>query len=238
MRRRLFIPHALACGIAVLTLTACNQSQFGGELTAKPQPLAIQQATGQTLRIPQQEPFSIALPRSRQEPGLGGQADAQADAQPGGSATATATVQGGGTAQAGFQLGHAFRNETDRQFKLDIAFSYDYEMEASAEPETPYADCQVELMLFVRKERGAAQPLTLLQHSTENGAASRAAQRETARISVILPPQETVNIYLAGQAAINIEADRSAQGRLALRDVQLAVDITPAPPVGTFGDER
>ncbi len=227
-----------AAGSLTLAAVGCGGANFGSELSAKPKPQALGRTEGKTLRLPQDEPFSIHLNRSQQQAGLDGTAEADARAKREGQGAVSARVTSGGQASATFQLGHAFANDGDRQVDLNVAVSCEYEYEAGADPATPWPDATVGLKLYARDGRNRLlNSFSLVQHSTKQGAASSRDRKEL-RFTLTLGPGESVNVFLAGQVAIEVEAGRSAHGSLKLSGLQMEVETRPAPPVRTAGDEQ
>ena len=193
---------------------------------------------GDTLRLPEQEAFSIALPQTSEKAGLDGTAEADADATQAGTAAAAAAVTNSGTVLGSFQLGHAFKNDVERQTDFDFDLRFHYEFEIAATPETSYPDAQVGLKLYARGSRGRLlRDLTLFEHSTENGSTVRKSD-ETLHFTVTLGPGEAVNVFLAGQVRIEIREGRSARGSLKLSDLRMDVTTRPAPAVKSSDDEQ
>jgi len=222
--------------VCSLLLAGCSSAQFGSELSARPKPQPIRDVESTTLRLPQTAPFSIALPRASKEAGLEGQADADASAKPSGEAEATASVTDSGKAEGLFQLGHAFANDTDRQMDLDCNVRFHCELEARQEPDARLPDASSGLRLYAREERGRMlRDIPLVEQSTENGTTQRQAD-EDLHFTVTLGPGQSVDIFLAGQARVDIPSGRSASATLKLRGLQFEVVTRPAPPIQAASD--
>lgn len=237
MMRTRFAGWAAHAGLtlAVGLFASCTSGELGGELAARPKPHALRQPEGVTIRLPQDEPFAIALPRSSRQVGLGGEAAADATAKPTGEAEARASVTTSGTAEGVFQLGHALLNETDRQTDLDLTVRFRYSFEVTQATESRLADAVLGLRLFARDDRGRLlRELPLVQHSTENGAAQRSAD-ECVQFTLTLAPGGAVNVFLAGQTKVDIPAERSAAALLKLEGLQFEVVTRPAPAVRADG---
>lgn len=229
---------ALATTGVFMLLVGCGGGHFGSTLSASPRPQPLHQADGATLRLPQEAPFSIALPQSSRAAGLGGQADADAQAKSDGQAEVSARVTTSGTAEGLFQLGHALSNDTDRQADVDFRVRFTYEFETRAGPDVRQPDAAVGLKLYARDQRGRLlREMTLVSHTTESGPTSRQST-EDLRFTLTVGPGTALDVFLAGQARVEISADRSASARLALRDLQIEVVSRPAPAVRTASHER
>lgn len=232
-RRFVTIPALAAAALLLASgLAGCSNTRFGSQLSVQPRPQPISAAAGTTLRLPQDKAFSIALPSANREPGLGGTAEADADATGAGTAEASAAIADSGTAAGLFQLGHSFENDTSRQADFKFTVRYHYAFEAAATPESGYPDAVVGLKLYARGQRGRLlQDLSLIQHSTDSGSLERAGE-EALHFTLTLGPDEVVTVFLAGQVKVEIREGRSAHGALKLRDVQMEVVTKPAPATG------
>lgn len=223
---------------SVLVCVGCGGAQFGSELSAHPQPRLIEKPARTTLRVPQDEPFAIALPRSAREGGLDGTADGDATADPAGSATATASVKFSGMSESLFQLGHSFANGTDQQMDLDVTAHFHSTYRVHAEPDAQLPDALVGLRLYVRDSRGRMlRDLVLLDQTTENGATQSEAD-QSPRFTITLAPGESADVYVAGLAKVDIPTGRTATAELSLSGLQLEVVTQPAPLVPAASHER
>jgi hypothetical protein len=220
----------VAAGLLAL-LTGCMGAQFGSELSAKPKPRALRSTQSATVHLPQDEAFAIVLPSAHKKAGLDGTAESDADAKPAGAAEASASVKTAGTAEGLFQLGHALSNETDRQ--MDVAFTVrvHYEFEARNQPAERLPDAAVGLRLYAREPRGRLlRDLVLVDATTESGTAQRHGD-ETLNFTLTLGPGDTVHVFLAGQAKVDISTGRSASSSLKVSHLEFDVVTQPAPPV-------
>lgn len=228
---------ALLLATSLLACAGCSGTQFGSELSARPRPRLIGQPHSTTLRVPQDERFAIALPRSTRQAGLDGTADGDATADPTGSASATATVKLSGTAESLFQLGHSFANGTDQQLDLDITARCHSTYRVHAEPNAQLPDAVVGLRLYVRDSRGRMlRDLVLLDQDTENGTTQGQAD-QSPRFTITLAPGESADVYIAGLAKVDIPTGRTATAELTLSGLQFEVVTQPAPLVPAASHE-
>lgn len=222
-------------GLALLA--GCESGQFGAELVAQPKAYAISSTETTTLRLPRDQSYNIALPRVMKEPRLGGTAEADAEAAAAGTAMALAEVDSGGVAEGVFQLGHALRNATDRQtdFEVDVKFSHAFT--AGMSSAAGLADAMAGLRIYARTARGRIlRDIALLDYSTESGPINRSSS-EGVSFTVTLGPEDTLNVFLAGRARVDVPDDRSAHARLELTDVTMDITAMPAPAVQAAGGE-
>jgi hypothetical protein len=221
---------------SLLALSACGGGGLGSELAVRPTPRALDTSAGSTLRVPQDEPFSITLAPKQAAPGLGGTADAVTNVSKDGHADAMARVENGGTAVASFQLGHAVENDTDRLVSLHVRLQCEYETEIEATPAGPSPDAKVELTLYARDGRNRlVRTLNLTRQATDEGAA---ASRDGKDVEFTLPlgARTSLNIYLAGGVAIDTPEGRAARGALKLDKLEMEITAQAAPPVEKAGD--
>jgi hypothetical protein len=234
---RSLIPPALIVALFAGVLTpGCGGDRFGSELKAQPAAFETSSVEGETIRLPQDRPFSITLTKGSEEPGLGGSAGAGAEADEQGRAGAQASVDSGGMAHALFQLGHAFTNATDRQADFEFTISFEHAYEVSATPEVRLPDASVGLNLYARAAGGRLlRDMTLIDYSTLSGAARQTAKK-TVAFSLVVGPNETVNVFLAGQSQVEVPAERSAEADLQVTGLTYEVVTKPAPAVRKTGD--
>jgi hypothetical protein len=220
----------LVAGCAV-AIAGCSSDQFGAELSARPRPSAIRTPEGTTFRVPEDQPFVIALQRKNSAAGLEGQADADATAGGDGHAGARVRVVRAGQAQALFQLGSAFVNDTERTIDLECALHFRYRLDISQEPRSAAKDGALGLRLYAREARGRMlREMNLFDVGSEEGAARRDSE-EHLEFTLTISPGETVNVYLAGQARADIPAERSLTAELKVSDVRLHAVSHAAPDV-------
>lgn len=220
----------------LLAATGCGGGSFGSELAVRPSPLDIKRADESTIRIPADHKFSIALAPAQHAAGLDGVASADSHASRDGTADASAKVERGGKGDAGFQLGHGFRNDTDRQLDLSlrVKYAYDFAIEIAQGP----AKGATGLNFYARNHRGLLlRSLVLLTQSLEEGATSRSGQ-DAASLVITLAPGDSVDVYLAGQALVDVADGRSASCRIRVSDVQLEAAVRPAPVVQPAADAQ
>jgi hypothetical protein len=147
-------------------------------------------------------------------------------------------VENGGSATAGFQLGHALRNDSDRLVSMHVRLRCEYETEAQATPPGPLPDAKVELNLYARDGRNRlVRTFNLAQHSTEEGAA---ASRDRKDIDLTLPlgAREWVSIFLAGGVEIETPEGHAARGAIQLNQLEMEITTETAPPVQKAADEQ
>jgi len=226
-------------GLFLLLLPGgCANGGSGTELAVRPVPRALEGVDGETIRLPQDEPFSIALRPLREAPGLTGGADADAHVSRDGNADAFARVENGGSAQAVFQLGHAFQNDSDRQMELNVRLRCAYEVAAGATPPSPFPRAKVDLRLCARgRSNRLLRNLNLAHHSTEEGAAASTDQKDV-RFMLILSPHESVSIFVAGTVTAETREEQSAEGSIELSGLEMEVQTKLAPPVRSADNEQ
>jgi hypothetical protein len=222
----------------LLLLSGCGGGDVGSELTVRPTPRSLSSGERATLRLPQDEPFSITLAPTRESPGLGGTAEADAHVSRDGNADAVARVDEGGSALARFQLGHAVKNESDRQMDLLVRLRCEYETEAEATPPGPLPDATVGLKLYARDGHNRLlRNIGMVDHSTEEGAAS-SKDRKDVEFTLTLGPRETLSVFLAGSVEIETRVGHSARGSIKLSGLEMQIETALAPPVRQAGDEQ
>jgi hypothetical protein len=188
--------------------------------------------------LPQEEPFSITLGPTQETPGLDGTAEADTHVSKDGKANAVASVENGGSALAGFQLGHALQNDSDRQMDLHVQVRCEFGTEADATPPGSPPDAQVGVALYARDGRNRLlRHFDLAQHSTEEGAASSRDQKDL-QFTLTLGPRESVNVFLAGSVKIDAQDGHSARGSIKLDGLEMDITTKMAPPVQKVGDEQ
>ena len=225
-------------GISLMLLSGCGGDGFGSELAVRPRPQALKLDDDATLRLPQDEPFSIALAPKQAAPGLGGTADAVSHVSKEGRADASAHVENGGSATASFQLGHALRNDSDRLVSMHVRLRCEYETEAQATPPGPLPDAKVELNLYARDGRNRlVRSFNLAQHSTEEGAAA-SKDRKDVDLTFPLGAREWVSIFLAGGVEIETPEGHAARGSIKLNKLEMEITAEMAPPVQKAADEQ
>lgn len=235
--RTLSLSICLLVSIVVLPiLTGCSGGEFGSELREKPKHAsALSPAGGTTLHLPQDQPFYITLAESHKTPGLGGKADADAQADKKGTAEATARVDNGGSATASFQIGHSMKNDSDRMMNLHVRVVCDYESAAGAAPPGPLPDAQVGLNLYARDGRNRLlTSMNLVKQASDAGAASSKNRKEI-EFSIPLGAHEWIHIYLAGGVQIETPEGRSADGVVKLTDLEMEIQQEVAPPLEPVG---
>ncbi len=235
MRTRVF--SAVLAGPVMLGLgllgAGCGGGRFGTDLSQRPQPYALAAPAATTLHLPQERPFNITLGRSNRAPGLSGSVEADAATNGQGTADARVSIQQGGQGEALIQLGHALRNDTDRQTDVDFLIRVQFELEAATQPAENRPGASVGLRLYARDQRGRLRhEAVLVDYTTESGAVQRIGQ-ETVRLTLTLAPGDALDLFLAGRVVGEVEGPRSAAARLQIRSLQYEITTQPAPPVRT-----
>jgi hypothetical protein len=222
----------LIIAAAAFAAGGCSSAQFGVEMAVRPKPYLLRSVAPATLRLPQDQPFAIALESDHREPGLDGTADAGAAAKGTGEGSATATVERSGSAEGLFRLGQGFTNDTDRQIDLDLVMRYRYEFGARAEPAAPRTpDATVGLRLYAHEAHGRMQrDLVLIDYSTEDGATQQQGDKRV-ELTLTLGPGQSMDVFVAGRAKVDVKALRTAAATLKLSDLQFEVATRPAPEV-------
>lgn len=224
---------ARTCCISMLGLlfAGCAGGSMTSELAAKPDSHAMSKLASSVIHLPKDQKFSIALAPAQKSPGLGGSADATAQAASDGNASLHASVENGGTASATFQVGHAFSNDTDRQMDLRVRLRFDYEYSAAAKPVSLAADSVLGVDIFARSTRGKLlKTIPVLTFSTAEGDLSSRGVRE-ADFSVTLSPAESAIIFVGGNVQITTKDGHSANGTINLSKLEMSVEPKPAPMV-------
>lgn len=235
---RMFRRSAAAC-VALTGLglgagaTGCGAAGFGSELSTVPVAKPVSDISGGTIRIPQDEKFSIRQQSDHDQAELGGSATADATAAVEGTAAATADVTHGGTAEGTFQLGHAFQNDSNRQMDLLVRVRCTYEATVSNEPVTALPDAFAGLNLYARDGRNRlVRTDVLAAQSTEQGGTTGGGQVER-RFTLTLAPGDSVAVFVAGNARVGVKPERSARSSIRLTGLELEVSPKLAPAVGS-----
>lgn len=226
----MFTRIVLLSGVLLL-LAGCAGAEFGAELRKRPEPLALDRPENRSLSLPGDQPFTITLKEATEKAELTGTADADATASGDGSGMARAEVSQGGTASAGFQVGHAFRNQTARHMQVDVAarLRISYEVGDADDEGLPLAGAYATLYARDNQNRTLGKH-TLLSHKSDVGDAS-GEKEETVSFELLLAPGATANIYVAGNVQINAEEGKSAAGSVKLDGLEMKVDVRPAPGI-------
>lgn len=223
--------------LPVLTLaiasSGCGAAGFGSELATVPVAKPVADMAGRTLRIPQDDKFSIRQQADHDQAELGGSASADATASVDGAASASAVVTHGGSGEGTFQLGHAFSNDSDRQMDLSVRVRCTFEAEVSNDPVTALPDAFAGLNLYARDNKNRLLRTDVLAaQSTEQGGTSGGGQVER-RFTLTLAPGASVAVYVAGTATVGVKPERSAQASLKLTALEMEIEPKLAPAVGS-----
>lgn len=207
--------------VTPLALVGCESAQYGSELSATPRPRVIDAAGGLSIRLPDEAAFGIVLPESREQPLLNGRSDARSTADKGGSGLASAAVELGGVGEALFRVGHAFQNATAQEVAITCRVSYSYELEISASVATAASDAVAGLRLYVRDKQGRLlRTIPLVDYTSADGAVRRSGSDEVS-VDLTLAPGATLNLFVAGQARVDVPEERSARATIALKELKM-----------------
>ncbi len=219
---------ALAGAIAP-GLIGCAASGVGSDLTELPAPLLLREATPAQMQLPAQTPFSIRFSKSSEQAGLLGTADASASATREGACAAKAEVLNGGKASGTTQLGHLFKNDTNRQVDVTVRAKFHFEYSATITPDSRLPGATVYVMLYARDQRNRLlREFTLTNHTTEQGAAVRKSD-EDVTFTLTLAPQDSISVFTAGQVDVDVPQGRNAVASLSITGLQLDVSTKPSP---------
>jgi hypothetical protein len=238
-RPRVDVISAAVIGcLCVVFLAGCGGGDFGSELSDRPKPRVLVPEDGSVIHLPKDGAFLIAVGPTQETPGLGGTANADTHVSKEGNADATAVVENRGSALAGFQLGHALKNGSERQMELLVRVRCEFETSAEATPPGPLPDAKIGLKLYARDGRNRLlRNLPLAQQSTEEGAAS-SKDRKDVEFTITLGPGESVSIFLAGSVKVDTPEGHSARGSIKLSGLEMDVETRMAPAVQKVGDEQ
>jgi hypothetical protein len=211
---------SLSC--TLLVLAGCESAQYGSDLSASPRPRVID-ATGNTIKLPDETPFSITLPESRERPLLNGKADAKCAAEKSGAGLASADVQTGGVAEALFRVGHAIQNGTPQEISLTCKVRFAYEFEVGTSAVTAASDGVVGLRLYARDAQGRLlRSVPLVDYTSADGAVRRSGNEDVV-VELALSSGNTINLFVAGQARVDVPEERSAKATIALRELKMEI---------------
>ena len=223
----------MTCVTLAPIVAGCAASAGGSELASRPKTLALSAEAGKVIRLPADGAFSIRHQQSSQVAELGGEATGQASLTESNAARASATVTAGGSASGVFQLGHAFRNESDQQVDLLVRVKLSYAYDASNEPREARPDASVSLNVFARDGRNRLiRSMPLVNHTTEQGDARSQGQEDVSFVAT-LGPAESLSVWVAGSARADVKPERSASASVQVSGVSIEVETRPAPPVRT-----
>ncbi len=229
---RAAVAGLISLGIGALS-AGCGGGRLGTDLSQRPPPHALAAPAATTLHLPRDRPINITLGRSHRAPGLGG--SVEADAATDGQATADArvSIQQGVEGEAPIQLGHALRNDTDRQTDVDFLIRVQFGLEAATAPPENRPGATVGPRLCARDPRGRLRHEAVLgDYAPEFEAVQRVGQ-ETLRLTLTLAPGEALGEFLAGRVVGAVEGPWSASARLQIRSLQCELTTQPVPAVRT-----
>jgi hypothetical protein len=220
----------IVAAVWLVPLCACD---MGGarEPAVRPKALALPADTAQTLVIPRDKPFGLTHHTVNETTGAGGTADAEANVQATGAAHARTAAGDGGGATATFQLGHAFENDAATQAEVTVMADFELAAELSAAPDRGFPDGTLSLDLVVRNRRTrAVRSVTVVKVATDQGRVS-IQRRDGCTLTLVVPPGDVLDIFLAGTTATATRENRAATASLDVRDLTLTLTAQPAPPV-------
>ncbi|MCC6358168.1 MAG: hypothetical protein IT450_05455 [Phycisphaerales bacterium] len=221
-----------AAGLLLLHgLAGCGGGGMASELSAQPEARPLSRSSGNLLRLPADDKFSIALAPAQKAPGINGKAEASASAERSGVGDASARVENGGTASATFQVGHALKNDSNNQLDLVVRTRFNYEYAAGAQPAGETEDATLSLNLYARDGKNRLlKTLTVLAHSTAEGDV-KSKDRKEAEFTLTLGPGDSVSVFVGGTVMINTKEGRSADGSIKLSGLEMDVESKVAPTV-------
>lgn len=207
---------------ALLALAGCESAQYGSDLSASPRPRVIDSA-GSVVKLPDETPFSITLPESSERPLLNGKADAKCAADRSGAGSASADVQAGGVAEALFRVGHAIQNGTSQELDLICKVRFGYEFEVDTSAVTAASDAVVGLRLYARDAQGRLlRSIPLVDYTSADGAVRRTGNEDVV-VELALSTGNTVSLFIAGQARVDVPEERSAKATITLRELKMEI---------------
>lgn len=231
IRRVLQIAWMSGCLAALAPLAGCSSGGMASELSSQPRAEPLGRSIGKTLRLPADVRFSIALAPAQKAPGINGKADASASAERTGSGDAAARVENGGAASATFQIGHAFKNDSDAQLDLLVRTRLNFDYAASAKPKGETQDATLSLNLYARDGKSRLlKTLALLSHTTAEGDV-KGSDRKEAEFTLTLGPGDSVSVFAGGTVMINTKEGRSADGSIKLNGLEMEIESKAAPAV-------
>lgn len=219
----------LAAVPAPLLLCGCEASG-PSELTMRPvsKPFRLDAA----IRVPGDTPFTILSSPSQENPAPGGVVQSHADSAPAGQARAVTSVEHGGAGSATFQLGAAFKNETDRQVDVTVSARYRYEFTLGTDARTRSADGTLSLHFFARDQfNRLLRDVSLLSQSTEQGTTAQSGENQL-EFTVTIGARDSLYLFFGGAVGVDtLKSARTARAELLLTDVALTVSARAAPAV-------
>lgn len=222
----------LLTGLLLGALAGCNTGQFGADLNVRPKPIRIKDLASRTLHLPADQPFSLALPSVNRRAGLDGHAEGDAKAHPDGVGVATAHVEHAGSSETLFLIGSAFANEAPAALDLVCRVHAVYEYEAENSPPNMSGDAGAGVRIFARTHGGRLlREVPLLDYTTASGLSQGSAD-DVRNFTITLGPGETVNLYVAGHAKVDITERRSASVvvRLSKLEFEIVTRLPAAKP--------
>ncbi len=236
------VPGSLAVLVPLsLLITGCSGGNPTANLEYRPPALNLKAGRLKPIRLPQDDPFSLHRAPTQRTPRLTGDVAVEAEAHPDGTAQARTQIVAEGEGWAGFQVGHAVRNETIRQIVLDVRIELDYAARAESLPQPLIGGASVALDVLARDQNNRRlRQLSLLSHDSEDGPLDAQSTR-TVHWRLTLAPGDTVTLYVGGQTAGKLrysatDPQRTLRSELRLR--RLRMILTPELPAGDARDAQ
>ncbi len=239
---RSFRPSGTLVAVALIVLAGCSAGNPTTSLDYRPPTLALRPGRLGTLRLPEDDRFSLHRAPTQRIPRLTGQVQVEADARDDGTARARTQVVAEGEGWAGFQVGHAVRNETARQIVLDVRIELDWATRVETSPQAPIPGADVSLDVLARdQDNRRLRSVNLLTHDSKNGPLDTESSR-TIHWRLTLAPGDAVTLYVAGRTAGKLRsAGRAAAQRTVVSELQLRrlhMILTPEPSAEVRSDAR
>ncbi len=238
------LPRSAACLVTAYlwAVAGCGGGNPAASLDYRPPATPLRPGAVRTLHLPDDQPYSLHRAPVQRTPRLAGDVKVAAEAHPDGTARARTEVIEEGEGWAGFQLGHAIRNETIRQITLDVQIELDYAVSVHTRPDPLQAGASVALDVLARDQLNRRlRQLTVLSHESGDGPLE---SRDTRRVrwTLILAPGDAVTLYVGGQTAGKLRTTGASgpppRVTAELKLTRLRMIIVPQPRAGGPSDAQ
>lgn len=232
---RTFRPSGTLVACALIVVVGCTAGNPTASLDYRPATLPLRPGQLRTLRLPEDDRFSLHRAPTQRIPRLTGEVRVEADAREDGTARARTQIVSEGEGWAGFQVGHAVRNETVRQIVLDVRIELAWATRVETSPEPLIRGASVVLDVLARdQDNRRLRQVNLLTHDSKDGPLEAQASR-TIHWRLTLAPGKAVTLYVGGQTAGKLRAAAGTKPRTVSSELQLKrlhMILTPEPPAG------